>query len=68
MAMSPDQYRAGIERVPLRIERDTTDGKGWICRDINGQAVHVDKPDLMSERERELALEHYRSFYGPTQH
>lgn len=62
--MTEGEYLAGIERVPLRIERATADGRGFICRDIAGHPVYVDKPEYLTPDERAAALAHKQLIYG----
>jgi len=60
-----EEYWAAIGRIPLYRDRDTTDGKGVICRTFNNQPVHVDKPDVFTEAEREAMVAFYRLMYAP---
>lgn len=64
--MTVDEYWQAIKRVPLYVERDTHDGLGKICRDMDNNPVRVTKPDPYNDAERRAMIEALRSLYGRT--
>jgi hypothetical protein len=68
LIVTPAEYWAAIERIPLRQDRETSDGEAYICRDANNQPVRVTKPENLTDAERVVTVEFYRLFYAPTRH
>jgi hypothetical protein len=64
--VTDEEYWGAISRIPLYRERDTSDGKGVICRTFDNQPVQVDKPDGFDADERRRMVEFYRLMYSPS--
>ena len=63
--MSPEEYWEFIEKIPLRPERDSSDGEAVICRAQDGSPVRVTKPEYLSDEERTSVAQSYEMWYAP---
>jgi len=63
--VTSEAYWQRIYRIPLRPERESSDGEARICRAQDGTPVRVTKPEYLLEEEREAVLEAYERWYSP---